>query len=82
MDNARGDAAINAAAGAEIVARLEVCSVIPESPAGLLALIDVYLADTSLEMLGDENAIPLNSIFVAARKLLGDTGAEAALAAI
>ena len=61
----------------------QACSVIPETPAGLLALIDVYLETAWCEMMGDENAIPLNSIFVVARKLIGPAGlSEAELAAI
>jgi hypothetical protein len=77
MDNEHDEVALEAVGSAEIEARLEACSVIPETPAGLLALIDVYLEtaqDTygeQMNMLGEENAIPLNSIFVAARKLLG-----------
>ena len=83
MDNEHDDAAIDAAAVAEMDARLEACSVIPETPAGLLALIDVYLETAWCEMMGDENAIPLNSIFVVARKLIGPAGlSEAELAAI
>jgi hypothetical protein len=81
MDNGHDEVALEAVGDAEIDARLEAFSVIPETPEGLIALISVY-AETAqdaygerMRMLGDENAIPLSSIFAAARKLLGPLAA-------
>jgi hypothetical protein len=67
------EALTEAASDAELDARCKVYSIVPETPAGLLALIDVFVENSGIEWFNELEGAPLNSIFAATRKLLGDT---------
>jgi hypothetical protein len=67
------EALTEAASDTELDARCKVYSIVPETPAGLLALIDVFVENSGIEWFDELEGAPLNSIFAATRKLLGDT---------